>query len=222
MGTQGTMTSPGRGTQRNWLVVSWPSPARTLTDSWKVRGQVAFESSDRFNAPPPPSHLTTFDLDAPWLARSFFSHCIRQRSYPLRSESSFKSRPILFSPLRASPHSPSRLSTFSLRTLAHLWSLPLSLSLSLINVSLRSLSVNDKRWKFFYFFFSFLFLVNTIRGRGGRYRGEESARRFYRGPFFSRTPRNWRVGRGGNILSLDSIPRERSVAMILEKIGRVG
>lgn len=101
--------------------------------------------------------------------------------------------------------------------------IPSSLSLSLLfNVSLRSLSVNDKRWKFFYFFFSFLFLVNTIRGRGGRYRGEESARRFYRGPFFSRTPRNWRVGRGGNILSLDSIPRERSVAMILEKIGRVG
>lgn len=99
----------------------------------------------------------------------------------------------------------------------------LSLSLALLfNVSLRSLSVNDKRWKFFYFFFSFLFLVNTIRGRGGRYRGEESARRFYRGPFFSRTPRNRRVGRGGNILSLDSIPRERSVAMILEKIGRVG
>lgn len=175
MGTQGTMTSPGRGTQRNWLVVSWPSPARTLTDSWKVRGQVAFESSDRFNAPPPPSHLTTFDLDAPWLARSFFSHCIRQRSYPLRSESSFKSRPILFSPLRASPHSPSRLSTFSLRTLAHLWSLPLSLSLSLINVSLRSLSVNDKRWKFFYFFLFFSFsrkhdsrTRRPLSGRGKR------------------------------------------------------
>lgn len=222
MGTQGTMTSPGRGTQRNWLVVSWPSPARTLTDSWKVRGQVAFESSDRFNAPPPPSHLTTFDLDAPWLARSFFSHCIRQRSYPLRSESSFKSRPILFSPLRASPHSPSRLSTFSFRTLAHLWSLPLSLSLFYLTYLFDLCLSTTNGGSFFIFFFSFLFLVNTIRGRGGRYRGEESARRFYRGPFFSRTPRNWRVGRGRNILSLDSIPRERSVAMILEKIGRVG
>lgn len=221
MGTQGTMTSPGRGTQRNWLVVSWPSPARTLTDSWKVRGQVAFESSDRFNAPPPPSHLTTFDLDAPWLARSFFSHCIRQRSYPLRSESSFKSRPILFSPLRASPHSPSRSPSLWER-----WRTSdpfLSLSLSLLSTYLFDLCLSTTNGgSFFIFFFSFLFLVNTIRGRGGRYRGEESARRFYRGPFFSRTPRNRRVGRGGNILSLDSIPRERSVAMILEKIGRVG
>lgn len=173
MGTQGTMTSPGRGTQRNWLVVSWPSPARTLTDSWKVRGQVAFESSDRFNAPPPPSHLTTFDLDAPWLARSFFSHCIRQRSYPLRSESSFKSRPILFSPLRASPHSPSRSPSLWER-----WRTSdpfLSLSLSLINVSLRSLSVNDKRWKFFYFFLFFSFsrkhdsrTRRPLSGRGKR------------------------------------------------------
>lgn len=171
MGTQGTMTSPGRGTQRNWLVVSWPSPARTLTDSWKVRGQVAFESSDRFNAPPPPSHLTTFDLDAPWLARSFFSHCIRQRSYPLRSESSFKSRPILFSPLRA----------FSISSLHLLFQnvgaplIPSSLSLSLINVSLRSLSVNDKRWKFFYFFLFFSFsrkhdsrTRRPLSGRGKR------------------------------------------------------
>lgn len=157
MGTQGTMTSPGRGTQRNWLVVSWPSPARTLTDSWKVRGQVAFESSDRFNAPPPPSHLTTFDLDAPWLARSFFSHCIRQRSYPLRSESSFKSRPILFSPLRASPHSPSRLSTFSLRTLAHLWSLPLSLSL--LSTYLFDLCLSTTNGGSF-FIFSFLFFFS--------------------------------------------------------------
>ena len=99
----------------------------------------------------------------------------------------------------------------------------LSLSLSLLSTYLFDLCLSTTNGgSFFIFFFSFLFLVNTIRGRGGRYRGEESARRFYRGPFFSRTPRNRRVGRGGNILSLDSIPRERSVAMILEKIGRVG
>lgn len=156
MGTQGTMTSPGRGTQRNWLVVSWPSPARTLTDSWKVRGQVAFESSDRFNAPPPPSHLTTFDLDAPWLARSFFSHCIRQRSYPLRSESSFKSRPILFSPLRASPHSPSRSPSLSER-----WRTSdpfLSLSLSYQRIS--SIFVCQRQTVEVFLFFSFLFFFS--------------------------------------------------------------
>lgn len=156
MGTQGTMTSPGRGTQRNWLVVSWPSPARTLTDSWKVRGQVAFESSDRFNAPPPPSHLTTFDLDAPWLARSFFSHCIRQRSYPLRSESSFKSRPILFSPLRASPHSPSRSPSLWER-----WRTSdpfLSLSLSYQRIS--SIFVCQRQTVEIFLFFSFLFFFS--------------------------------------------------------------
>lgn len=171
MGTQGTMTSPGRGTQRNWLVVSWPRPARTLTDSWKVRGQVAFESffesSDRFNAPlsNPVSPHDFRSRCAVGLARSFFSHCIRQRSHPRR---------VPLNPEEYFSH-PSSIVHVSLRTLAHLWSLPLSFSL--FSTYLLDLCLSTTNGLFFssFLFFSFFSSKHDSRtkrrplsGRGKR------------------------------------------------------